>query len=74
MIWNFRLMPARERAAGVACVMSLPRKVTVPAVGVSAPAIDLSNVLFPEPFGPISPWKEFPVTVRSTPPSAVSVA
>jgi len=43
VIWNFRLMPARERSAGVACVMSLPMKATVPSVGVSAPAIDLSS-------------------------------
>ena len=55
VIWNFRLMPARARSVGDNAVMSLPAKLTLPSVGVSAPAMHFISVLLPEPFGPIRP-------------------
>src|SRR3984957_7718934 len=72
VIWNFRLMPARARSAGGARVISLPPKVTVPAVGTSAPATHFISVLLPKPFGPIRPWNSFSAMLRLAPLSAVS--
>src|SRR5690242_1462146 len=66
-------MPARARAAGEACEISWPPNVTVPAVGISAPATHFISVLLPEPLGPIRPWNSFSVTVRSAPFRAVSL-
>src|SRR5215218_9381267 len=66
-------MPARARTAGEACEMSRPPNVTVPDVGISAPATHFISVLLPEPLGPIRPWNSFSATVRSAPFSAVSL-
>src|SRR5882672_4334072 len=74
VIWNLRLMPARARSAGEACEMSWPPNVTVPDVGISAPATHFISVLLPEPLGPIKPWNSFSATVRSAPFSAVSLS
>src|SRR4030095_4808654 len=73
VIWNLRLMPARARAAGEACEISWPPNVTVPDVGISAPATHFISVLLPEPLGPIRPWNSFSATVRSAPFRAVSL-
>src|SRR6478735_8036205 len=73
VIWNLRLMPARARVAGGACEISWPPKITVPDVGISAPATHFISVLLPEPLGPIKPWNSFSATVRSAPFRAVSL-
>src|SRR6187455_1448924 len=66
-------MPARARSAGEAREMSAPPNITVPDVGISAPATHFISVLLPEPFGPIRPWNSFSATVRSAPFRAVSL-
>jgi hypothetical protein len=35
--------------------MSVPSKITLPASGLSAPAMQLKQVVLPAPFGPSSP-------------------
>src|SRR5215207_1907042 len=50
--------------------MSSPRNSTAPAVGGNRPQIRLTIVLFPEPFGPISPKIRPGSTLRSTPSTA----
>src|SRR3989442_11770181 len=65
-------MPAcATRYAGRPAI-SWPRKRTEPAVGLSAPAIRLKVVLFPEPLGPMRPrispsatWKETFLTAKN---------
>src|SRR2546425_1283513 len=52
---HLRAIPRWQTASGVSRVMSSPRKVIVPAVGVSAPEMQLNAVVLPEPLGPISP-------------------
>jgi hypothetical protein len=49
-------------------VISSPSIVTRPEVGGRTPAITLKSVVFPAPFGPISPVIE-PVSIRSDAPS-----
>src|SRR6186713_1762950 len=73
VIWNLRLMPARARSAGEAREISAPPNITVPDVGISAPATHFISVLLPEPLGPIKPWNSFSATVRSAPFRAVSL-
>src|SRR2546422_2617875 len=71
-IWNVRAMPRWQTASGVSRVMSSPRKVIVPAVGVSAPEMQLNAVVLPEPLGPISPRISPSLTSKETPPSAMN--
>src|SRR5204862_6259130 len=52
--------------------MSRPRKWIRPPLGSSAPAMHLSSVLVPEPFGPIRPCSCPSSTTKSTELSAVS--
>src|SRR5260370_25499829 len=47
--------PAPPRRCGGTAVTSLPWKNTLPEVGRTNPVIRLISVLFPEPFGPITP-------------------
>jgi hypothetical protein len=47
--------PFPAPAVGRQRVMSRPRSSTLPAVGKSKPLITLTSVVFPAPFGPISP-------------------
>ena len=54
-IWKVRAIPLWQTAAGSRPPISSPLRRTEPAVGAYRPAIRLKVVLFPEPFGPISP-------------------
>src|SRR6266404_381771 len=50
--------------------MSWPRKRIVPDVGLSSPVMQLTNVVLPAPFGPMTPRISPLRIVRSTPPTA----
>ena len=54
-IWKLRAMPRRVRICGCNRVMSSSRNTTVPGSVRNAPEMQLISVVFPEPFGPISP-------------------
>src|SRR5438552_9358540 len=60
------------RCAGVANVMSLPFRRTMPSSGSSNPAMILSSVVLPEPLGPRIVTSSPGWTVRSTPASATT--
>src|ERR1700693_604170 len=48
-------MPARQRRGGGAAVMSTPLRRIKPAAGRSSPAMRLTSVDLPAPFGPMMP-------------------
>ena len=54
VVWNVRAMPSAAMACGFHPVIGRPRNLTTPDAGFSAPAMMLSVVVFPAPFGPIS--------------------
>src|SRR6266851_3910706 len=54
-IWWVRTTPARTARLGEAPLITLPSSSTRPEVGGMEPAIMLNKVVFPAPFGPITP-------------------
>src|SRR5919109_3369064 len=64
-------MPRWQTASGVRPVISAPWNRMEPALGVSAPEMQLNSVVFPEPLGPMSPRISPSVTSNETPLSAV---
>src|ERR1700740_2143909 len=57
-------MPRRARMFGANWVTSSPPKTTAPLFGRSAPEMQLTSVVFPEPLGPISP-KRSPLRIST---------
>src|SRR5581483_451744 len=55
MRWNVRPRPRRARTAGLRWVMSMSPRCTVPALHATSPLHALNVVVFPAPFGPITP-------------------
>src|SRR2546427_2289904 len=62
--WNVRAMPRRQISCGRSPVMSSSLNRTRPAVGLS-PQITLNSVVFPAPFGPMTPSTSPRSTERS---------
>ena len=52
-IWKVRAMPRRQTRSALKPVMSRPRQVTVPALGLWKPVMQPKSVLFPAPLGPM---------------------
>ena len=71
-IWNVRAIPRWQTASGVRPPISAPSKRMLPAVGVSAPEMQLNAVVLPEPFGPMSPRISPGLTSKDTEFSAVN--
>src|SRR6185369_7202944 len=71
-IWNVRATPRWQIASGVSPPIDSPRNVSVPSVGASAPEMQLNAVVFPDPFGPISPRISPSRTSNDTALSAVN--
>src|SRR5215207_2040057 len=65
-IWNERTSPSRATSAGASLVMSCPRKVIWPRVGVRNLVSRLKTVVLPAPFGPMRAWIEPSRTARFT--------
>src|SRR5689334_3804934 len=63
------MRPSRPRADALSRNESPPTR-TVPFVGLSRPAISLSNVVFPAPFGPKRATQSPATSVKSTPSTA----
>ncbi len=68
-----RLKPARCMLPGVARSIALPSTDTLPVWKGTAPVRALRNVVFPEPFGPITAVIERSVATKSKSASAVRV-
>src|SRR2546430_4231138 len=58
-------MPARHRASGGMCVMSLPSRMMRPESGRTIPVIRLNRLDLPAPFGPMTPSASPDDKVRS---------
>src|SRR5713101_7748468 len=71
-IWNVRAIPRWQTASGVRPPISAPSKRMLPAVGVSAPEMQLKAVVLPEPFGPMRPRISPFLTSKDTPLRAVN--
>ncbi len=78
MFWKVRATPRRAMTCGRSAWMGCPSRRMAPPVGASSPDTMLMTVVFPAPFGPMSPWisprstaKLAPSTAR-TPPNARS--
>src|SRR5215472_6205387 len=69
-IWKVRTRPRRVIRCGGSPVMSWPSKRTRPASGGMRPETQWKSVVFPAPFGPMSPVMVPASTSRSTPLSA----
>jgi hypothetical protein len=65
-------MPRWQIRSGVSPPISSSRNLIEPAVGGSAPEMQLNSVVLPEPFGPISPRISPSRTSKETPLSAVN--
>ena len=65
-------MPSRERAYGGNAVMSVPSKMIWPPDDGMSPETRLNSVVFPAPFGPITPRASPAATVTLTPSTALS--
>src|SRR4051794_14047522 len=70
--WNVRPSPRRARTWVDARVMSLSSNRTRPDAGGISPVRTLNRVVFPAPFGPISPVTVPGVTVSETPSRATA--
>jgi len=55
MIWNVRVSPMSAILWGGLPVISLPRNRTRPEDGFTKPVMQLTVVVFPDPFGPMMP-------------------
>src|SRR5712691_11414606 len=71
-IWNVRAIPRWQTASGARPPISAPSKRMLPAVGVSAPEMQLKAVVLPEPFGPMRPRISPFLTSKDTPLRAVN--
>src|SRR5947207_2073448 len=69
-IWNVLAIPRWQIASGVRPAISSPRNRMEPAVHGSAPEMQLKAVVFPEPFGPMSPRISPSLTSKETAVSA----
>src|ERR1700722_15296483 len=67
-----RAIPARAKASGTASTNRRPSRRTSPAVGLWKPERTLMSVVFPAPFGPISPTISPGSSVNETPSIAAS--
>ena len=72
MRWNVRPRPRRARVCGGSAVTSSPNRRTVPSAGRTTPLIALNVVVFPAPFGPMSPVMRPAGAARVWPATAVS--
>ena len=72
MRWNVRPSPSRARRAGLSAVTSRPPSRTTPSSGFWKPQHTLNRVVFPAPFGPISPVIRPTGASTPTPPRATS--
>src|SRR5438552_10442557 len=70
-IWKLRARPMRMRLCAACPQMSSPSKRMLPSSFLSVPAMQLTSVLLPEPFGPMRPTRSPGRTRKSTPSSAV---
>src|SRR6185503_9351472 len=71
-IWKLRASPMRVRRCVACAPMSRPSKWIEPSSLRSAPQMQLTSVLLPDPFGPINPSRSPGCTTRSTLSSAVN--
>src|SRR5256886_2856350 len=72
LAWKVRAIPSRAIAWASRPVSRRPRKTTSPAAGAKRPVSALKSVVFPEPFGPITPTVSPSATTTSTPSRATS--
>src|SRR3989441_136407 len=72
LAWKVRAIPSRAIAWASRPVSRRPRKTTSPAAGAKRPVNALKSVVFPEPFGPITPTVSPSATTTSTPSRATS--
>src|SRR6266852_7674363 len=70
-IWKLRASPRRMRLCAACPPMSSPSKRMLPSSFLSVPAMQLTSVLLPEPFGPMRPTRSPGRTMKSTRSSAV---
>src|SRR6266852_2629710 len=70
-IWKLRARPSRMRLCAACPTMSCPSKRMLPSSFLSVPAMQLTSVLLPEPFGPMRPTRSPGRTMKSTRSSAV---
>jgi hypothetical protein len=55
MFWYVRAMPARAMRCGGSELMRAPSSEIFPAASGASPVVALTSVVFPAPFGPMSP-------------------
>src|SRR3989442_342850 len=72
LAWKVRAIPSRAIAWASRPVSRRPRKTTSPAADAKRPVSALKSVVFPEPFGPITPTVSPSATTTSTPSRATS--
>jgi len=70
-IWKLRASPMRMRRWAACPQISSPSKRMLPSSFLSVPAMQLTSVLLPEPFGPMRPTRSPGRTTKSTFSSAV---
>src|SRR5258708_1674997 len=70
-IWKLRASPMRMRLCAACPRISSPSKRMLPSSFLSVPAMQLTSVLLPEPFGPMRPTRSPGRTAKSTLSSAV---
>ena len=64
--WNVRARPSRARRCGLSPSSGRPSSMTLPSCWAKSPLMQLTKVLLPEPFGPISPSRSPARSVMST--------